>query len=477
MASCGGGGGECHQSHCQRSEEDGGAEEETRERVASLSIAGDSPTSSATGDGALERCTKCGETVAAAAPRAVNGLCAACFRAYLFGKFKLAVTTNAMISPTDNVLVAFSGGPASRIALQFVHEMQCISLKNWDASKSQALPVFGVGVAFIDESAISIGPLHEMNKVIAQIRSIVSTLSPAHKELHIAPIENICSMSSNDGRIRLNELLDSVTDATGKEDFMKYLRMLTLQKIALDNGYSKLLLGSCTSTIACHVISATVKGQGYSLPGDVQYVDARWEVPVVLPLRDCTAEELNKLCHLDGLELLQLIKRPSNSINSLVSSFVARLRDENPSRERTVVRTAEKLRPFCFNKFVENTYHEFVPSRLRCKFQNINNSETALSEVLCPLCGSPLSEPEVQSLRNIEEKTQTLVENFTAHCCQSCSFQILPKGAESLQQFYTVLPQSVTVRVTGGTSDHSQLGELIDDCLLDDDDDDDDDGT
>lgn len=43
-----------------------------------------------------------------------------------------------------------------------------------------------------------------------------------------------------------------------------------------------------------------LQGQGYSLPGDVQYVDARWEVPVVLPLRDCTAEDLNKLCHLDG---------------------------------------------------------------------------------------------------------------------------------------------------------------------------------
>ncbi|RRT73031.1 hypothetical protein BHE74_00011340 [Ensete ventricosum] len=114
MASCGGRGGECHQSRCQRSEEDGGAEEEMRERVASLSVACDLPTSSATGDGALDRCTKCGETVAAAAPRAINGLCAACFRAYLFGKFKLAVTTNAMISPTDNVLVAFSGGPASR---------------------------------------------------------------------------------------------------------------------------------------------------------------------------------------------------------------------------------------------------------------------------------------------------------------------------------------------------------------------------
>jgi hypothetical protein len=42
-----------------------------------------------------------------------------------------------------------------------------------------------------------------------------------------------------------------------------------------------------------------LQGQGYSLPADVQYVDTRWEVPVVLPLRDCLAQELSLLCELD----------------------------------------------------------------------------------------------------------------------------------------------------------------------------------
>lgn len=40
--------------------------------------------------------------------------CADCFRSNLFGKFKLAVTSNAMINPSDCVLVAFSGGSSSR---------------------------------------------------------------------------------------------------------------------------------------------------------------------------------------------------------------------------------------------------------------------------------------------------------------------------------------------------------------------------
>lgn len=109
--------------------------------------------------------------------------------------------------------------------------MQRKSFESWDASKSQALPVFGMGIAFIDESVISVDSSYDMNRTIEKIRSIISTLSPAEKELHIASIEDICSVGSDDGRTRLKILLDSVTDATGKEDFLEYLRMLSLQQV------------------------------------------------------------------------------------------------------------------------------------------------------------------------------------------------------------------------------------------------------
>lgn len=67
-------------------------------------------------------CLKCkmNETIAVTHPGVANGggeggrFCADCFRSNLFGKFRFAVTSNAMISPSDNVLLAFSGGSASR---------------------------------------------------------------------------------------------------------------------------------------------------------------------------------------------------------------------------------------------------------------------------------------------------------------------------------------------------------------------------
>lgn len=70
-------------------------------------------------------CLKCkvNETIAVTHPAVAGGggdggkFCADCFRGNLFGKFRFAVTSNAMISPSEKVLVAFSGGSSSRYTL------------------------------------------------------------------------------------------------------------------------------------------------------------------------------------------------------------------------------------------------------------------------------------------------------------------------------------------------------------------------
>jgi cytoplasmic tRNA 2-thiolation protein 2 len=119
---------------------------------------------------------------------------------------------------------------AFSVALQFVHEMQNKSQKNFDASRDRSLPVFGVGVVFIDEISIVPVPSHEIDKAIQEIILIVSNLAPPRKELHVVPIEDICPSNSSDGGDRLKSLLDVVSDATGKEDLLLHLRMLSLQK-------------------------------------------------------------------------------------------------------------------------------------------------------------------------------------------------------------------------------------------------------
>lgn len=55
-------------------------------------------------------CTKCKEEDAPANEL----LCASCLHMSLMSKFKTAVNKNSLVMPFDNVLLAFSGGPASR---------------------------------------------------------------------------------------------------------------------------------------------------------------------------------------------------------------------------------------------------------------------------------------------------------------------------------------------------------------------------
>jgi cytoplasmic tRNA 2-thiolation protein 2 len=74
------------------------------------------------------------------------------------------------------------------VALQFTHEMQSKAIQSWEASNSQALPVFGVGVAFIDETTLSPKPKGETERAVEDIRSILSSLSPGEKAVHIASL-------------------------------------------------------------------------------------------------------------------------------------------------------------------------------------------------------------------------------------------------------------------------------------------------
>ncbi|KAL7138480.1 hypothetical protein ABFS83_10G166900 [Erythranthe nasuta] len=420
-------------------------------------------------------CIKCkvNGTIATTHP-AVTGsggdagrFCADCFRSNLFGKFRFAVTSNAMISPTDNVLVAFSGGSSSRVALQFVHEMQQKAQKNFDATKSteRVLPVFRVGVAYIDETTVYPVPSNDFDRAVNEMELIVSSLAPPEKQFFVVPTESIYSTDFAAERDRLTKLVDAVSDVTGKQDLMKHLRMSSLQKAAYENGYTKIIMGTCTSQIACHVLEATVKGQGFSLAADIQYIDARWKIPVVLPLRDCPSEELNMLCSLDSLKTVESLEQPRSGINGLISSFVKLLQVENPSRESTIVRTAGKLTPFSFNTAPEvGDVTTHLASKRRQKKYNLKPDESLPTESFCLICNSPLKK------FNDFHHGETHAE-ICSGTCPSCQFQILPKDNSSMEYFCSLLPQSMTTLPKCTNDNQKLLREQIQDCLLSDSDD------
>ncbi|KAI5070507.1 hypothetical protein GOP47_0014850 [Adiantum capillus-veneris] len=308
-------------------------------------------------------CCKCKEAPAQVAANQTEVLCASCLNTSLFSKFKTAINMHDLIRPSHKVLLAFSGGPSSRVALEYLLEIREKAQRDAMHSSEGSARVFGFGVAFVNESAAI--PLAAFNpKVLCQeLRGIVMGGHKRPDEFLNIPIDSVYSDSELDvagahGAVRqerLQNLLNSVTDPTGKEDLLEHLRMQALQQAARKHGYTRLVLGLSTSRIAVKVISETSKGCGFSFPAGIQYYDARWLVPVVLPLRDCVAKELVLLCHFRNLKwvfipTLSTSTLPQRTINSLSASFVSTLQEDNPSRERTIMRTAAKLQPFSFNR-------------------------------------------------------------------------------------------------------------------------------
>ncbi|EXB38240.1 hypothetical protein L484_001855 [Morus notabilis] len=171
----------------------------------------------------------------------------------------------------------------------------------------------------------------------------------------------------------------------------------------------------------------------------------------------------------DPFKTTEVIRSPCTGINGLVSSFVKLLREENPSRESTIVRTAGKLTPFHFNRIPEiNDSNVPLATRRRQKRHNLKPNESISSESFCSICNSPLSRSDLLSLGNVETcHTNSVV--FSAECCSSCQFQILPKDPVLVENFRTLLPQTLLSQAKHSKADNlSLLRAQIQDCLLSD---------
>lgn len=121
------------------------------------------------------------------------------------------------------------------------------------------------------------------------------------------------------------------------------------------------------------------------------------------------------------------------------------------------MRTAGKLTPFHFNRIPEiNDSNVPLATQRRQKRYNLKPTESISSESFCPICNSPLSKSDLLSFKNVESCDTNSVL-FSAACCSSCRFQILPKDPSSVGDFYSLLPQPVVARAKCGSADNYSL--------------------
>ncbi|CAI5484084.1 unnamed protein product [Closterium sp. Yama58-4] len=318
----------------------------------------------------VPRCIKCRVADAAALVNQTEALCAACLRGALLGKFKSAVNGGKLVAKDDHVLLAFSGGAASRCALDFLLAIQSPLLHSQGAAPLGAqgaaargrIP-FRLSVAYVDER-VAVGndllPRGTADGLASELRDIVRDAVAAHRgardcsggdcgegggrgaareagmgaerggandvAFHVVRLESALAdgegapMEGDGGEgesraeglaARLEAVVGGAAEATGREDVVATLRMDALMLLAQRVQCSKVVVGSTATRLAAHVIAATAKAQGYALPADLAVWDARRGVPVVRPLRDCSLRDLALLAHLSRLRTASLATRAS----------------------------------------------------------------------------------------------------------------------------------------------------------------------
>ncbi|CAI5489516.1 unnamed protein product [Closterium sp. Naga37s-1] len=139
----------------------------------------------------VPRCIKCRAADAAALVNQTEALCAGCLRGALLGKFKSAVNGGKLVAKDDHVLLAFSGGAASRCALDFLLAIQSPLLHSQGAAPLGAqgaaargrIP-FRLSVAYVDER-VAVGndllPRGTADRLACELRKIVSDAVAAHR--------------------------------------------------------------------------------------------------------------------------------------------------------------------------------------------------------------------------------------------------------------------------------------------------------
>ncbi|KAG2448454.1 hypothetical protein HYH02_006346 [Chlamydomonas schloesseri] len=228
---------------------------------------------------------------------------------------------------------------------------------------------------------------------------------------------------------RLQQLLEAVQDPTGREDLIHHLRRRLLAAAGTAEGATKLLCGDSATALAARVVADTAKGRGFSLPSDIQLLDARGaaagEPTFLYPMREVTVKEAVFVCRLRGLRPAELpgplllsrlaaaspgrhSRDPRRSINSLASAFIDSLQANLPSTIFTVLRTASALRPFAFNSpdAMPMTSSASTSSAVEGGGAEAKSQDAAAAAaagrpyalLCCVLCRAPLSARELRAI-------------------------------------------------------------------------------
>ncbi|XP_023243040.1 cytoplasmic tRNA 2-thiolation protein 2-like [Centruroides sculpturatus] len=245
-------------------------------------------------------CRRCNEK--ASIVHGKDSFCRSCFLAYCTHKFRGTLGKSKQIKRGEKILIAFSGGMSSSAMLHMIKE----GLKEASHKRLSFHPI----LLFIDETSIfsTINDENEENKEIYKVMldigfpSYITRLEMVYHDEKSVFYQSLDAsyfnfINYNKEKKLLMEALDSFKSLSSKENFIKNLRYNLIMDIAKNVDCSKIFVGESATLLAIRLLSDLAQGCGANIADETGFVDGRYAIPILRPMREFLNKEIAMYNH------------------------------------------------------------------------------------------------------------------------------------------------------------------------------------
>ena len=297
-------------------------------------------------------CKKCNVENVVVKLNLKTGQCKNCFLMYVRHKFRASLGSTKVVRRGSNVLLYFNGKPESVIMLDMIH----YALEQEAFKRLHLFPK----IIFIDKSCL----FNEAeDKRINRLKSIQNILQKYPYESYYTSIgntegdslENLLTFNNHSlylhDEILLKETINSFTNLTTRQDFIRQLKTNMLIKIAKKIDCKFIFFPDIGTDLATTFLTNVALGRGGYVALDVSFHDDRHSgIEIIRPMRDININEIENyvaLCNIECIDYKDVGQcfGIESSIQNLTKNFIEQLQKTYPSTVSTIFRTGDKIAP------------------------------------------------------------------------------------------------------------------------------------
>lgn len=361
-------------------------------------------------------CAKCKEQVGVYTLRRNNSYCRDCLEEYLSQKVRGALCKRGGLIGGEKVGLCFSGGMSSLCAAYLIEAHSRIP--SGERRQRKKVP--------FDMKVFHVDILGESLYQDARVEKIMEQNPPWCQEVEIVKAEDVLFQEQKAPDEHIKNLIDSISDSTGREDLKMILIRETMLEKAMKEGWSYILMANTADARAREAVAATAKGQGFVLSSFSCAIDSRYgegRPRVVYCMKDVTQEEVDCLSSAllaeDVVQQGDLVCADKKNIHNLADIFTKQLQMSNPGGVSNIMSSVAKLTEF-----------DWETDNPAC----------------CPLCWAPMHEDEMLGAHASETPLASVCESCKVGVFGCLTNEELAKS-EHASQIFNKLPDVIRNRI------------------------------